>query len=187
MTYFIPILYLFMYALLHSILAMGRVKTQLYRLIPQSHYRLSYTILSILLLLPFPFLPWPSGHIYQISPPQSYMLHAIQLIGFAGFLWSLHHTVLGDFLGWAHLKPSPLQTQLVTTGPYHLCRHPLYFFGSLIFVAHPQMSHAHLVLTLWLVIYFWMGSYIEERRLLHQFGHTYQTYQETTPRFIPFL
>lgn len=187
MTYFIPILYLTMYALLHSILAMNRVKVQLYRLIPQTYYRLTYSILSILLLLPFPFMPWPSGHLYHLSPPVSYLLHALQLLGLIGFLWSLRHTALGDFLGWAHLTPTPPQTQLITNGPYRLCRHPLYFFGSLIFIAQPYMSYAHVIITLWLVFYFWIGSYIEEKRLLHQFGDVYQTYKETTPRFIPFL
>lgn len=185
MTYLI--LYLLFYTILHSILAMDRVKAHLYRLIPQRYYRLIYSILSTILLIPIPFLPWPSGTFYHIFTPLSNLFRLIQLAGVLCFLWTLRHTALGDFLGWAHLKPSPLQTELITTGPYRLCRHPLYFFGSLIFVAHPHMSHAHLILTLWLVLYFWIGSYFEERRLLRQFGHTYQTYQETIPRFIPFL
>lgn len=175
------------YAGLHSVLAVDRVKTHLYRLIPQRYYRLLYTLLSIALLLPLPFLPWPTGTVYHISAPGSYLCHLIQLIGIIGFLWTLRHTAIGDFLGWAHLKTSPQSPQLVTTGPYQLCRHPLYFFCSLIFAAHPHMGQAHLILTLWIVFYFWIGSYIEERRLILQFGNAYTTYQTTTPRLIPFL
>ena len=187
MTDLIPILYLLAYTLQHSILAMDRVKAKLYAIIPQRYYRLTYTALSIALLAPIPLITWPSGTLYHIQSPLSYLLHLIQLTGCLGFLWTIHHTAMGDFLGWAHLKESPQNTPLITNGPYRLCRHPLYFFGSLIFIAHPHMTQSHLIFTLWILSYFWIGSYIEEKRLVHQFGNTYLTYQANTPRLIPFI
>lgn len=187
MSYLIPIFYLTAYAILHSVFAMDRAKAHLYRLIPQRYYRLIYSILSIILLIPIRFLPWPLGHLYHVTAPTSYLLYLTQLMGIIGFLWTLRHTAMGDFLGWAHLKKTSESAQLITTGPYRLCRHPLYFFGSIIFIAHPHMTASHLILTLWIVFYFWIGSYIEEKRLIQQFGNTYIAYQTTTPRLIPFL
>ena len=166
---------------------MDRVKTHLYRLVPHRYYRLTYSILSIILLIPIGFLPWPSGLLYHLTAPMAYLLHLIQLMGLIGFVWTLRHTAMGDFLGWAHLKKTSRPAQLITTGPYRLCRHPLYFFGSLPFIAHPQMAASHLILTLWIVFYFWIGTYIEEKRLIHQFGDIYLLYQSNTPRLIPFM
>lgn len=181
------ILYLFAYTLQHSFLAMDRVKTKLYRIVPPKYYRFIYSILSMLLLVPIPYLPWPSGTLYQILPPLSHLFYLTQGIGFMGFLWTLRHTAMGDFLGWAHLKKPDLSTALVTTGPYRLCRHPLYFFSSLALVAQPHLTTTRFILAIWIIGYFWIGSYIEEKRLLHQFGDTYRTYQATTPRLIPFI
>lgn len=188
MTYVFPTLYLIGYAILHSLLAMDRVKTLLHPIISARYYRLIYSILSTLLLIPLYYLPWPHGTLYHIEAPWALVLHGIQIIGLVGFWWATRHTDMGDFLGWAHLKGScEANAKLITTGPYRLCRHPLYLFGSLIFVAHPQMSHTLALITLWLLLYFWIGSYIEERRLVQQFGDPYLQYQATTPRLIPFL
>jgi len=172
---------------LHSLLAMDRVKTVLHPIISPRYYRLLYSLLSTFLLIPLFYLPWPQGTVYQIASPWSLVCHALQIIGILGFGWSARHTNLGVFLGWPPPKHThQSNTALVTSGPYKLCRHPLYFFGSLIFVAHPQMSHTLALITLWMVLYFWIGSYIEERRLVQQFGDQYIQYQTSTPRLIPF-
>jgi len=187
MPLIITLSYLIFYAILHSILAMDRIKSPLYRIIPQQYYRLLYTLISLILLTPLPWLPWPTGTLYHIHAPLSYLFHTIQVLGILGFLWTLRHTALGDFLGWAHLKKPFLSPQLITTGPYRLCRHPLYFWISITFITHPHVTHKHLIFTLWLILYFWIGSYIEERRLTLQYGEAYKTYQTHTPRLIPFL
>lgn len=187
MTYVFPILYFIGYAILHSLLAMDRVKALLHSIISPRYYRLLYSTLSTILLIPLYYLPWPHGALYHIPAPWAWVLHAIQIMSFIGFWWTIRHTDTAAFLGWAYLKGScKANTQLITSGPYRLCRHPLYFFGTLIFVAHPHMSHALALITLWLLLYFWIGSYIEERRLVQQFGDPYLQYQATTPRLIPF-
>jgi protein-S-isoprenylcysteine O-methyltransferase Ste14 len=183
----ITLSYLIFYAILHSVLAMDRTKKMLSPLLPQQYYRLLYTLISIILLAPLPWLPWPRGTLYHIHAPLSYGFYTLQLFGLFGLLWTLRHTNLSDFLGWGHLQKLSTSPQLITTGPYRLCRHPLYFWISVICITHPHPTYRHLIFTLWLVLYFWIGSYIEERRLILQFGEAYKTYQTHTARLIPFL
>lgn len=185
MAFLYPSLYLIFYAILHSILAMDRVKECIYAVYPKRYYRLSYSILSILLLIPLVFLPYPSGTLYYINYPLAYAFHAVQGVGLIGFYWALRHTPVATFLGWSNAKET--RNDLVTTGPYAWCRHPLYFFASVILIAHPNMSEAFAILTVWILLYFGIGTYIEEARLKAKFGAQYQTYQATTPRLIPFI
>lgn len=192
MAYLIPSLYLLIYAIIHSLLATIAVKNKIAHFLPHglTYYRLIYTILSLFLLMPLPFLPWPTGTLYTIVSPWSYLFYVIRLIGLIGFLWTLRHIDLGQFLGWSqnhtHTPERDEDTPLITSGPYRLCRHPLYFFISLALIGNPHMTDTDALLTGWTVIYFYIGSYFEERRLHRIFGPVYQTYCQNTPRLLPY-
>jgi protein-S-isoprenylcysteine O-methyltransferase Ste14 len=80
--------------------------------------------------------------------------------------------------------------ELVTWGPYHLVRHPIYtsmlcmFCGTGLMIASWPLLLAGLPL-------FVIGTEIrvrtEERLLASQFGEHFQQYQRTVPAYIPFL
>ncbi len=78
--------------------------------------------------------------------------------------------------------------QLVTTGPYALCRHPLY---SLSLLAGLGLGAATRSLTLCLAILglllalFWRATLAEEQFLVCLHGDAYHRYRERTPRFWP--
>jgi protein-S-isoprenylcysteine O-methyltransferase Ste14 len=36
-------------------------------------------------------------------------------------------------------------------------------------------------------LYFWIGSYFEEKKMVREFGDSYLPYQKKTPRFFPFI
>jgi protein-S-isoprenylcysteine O-methyltransferase Ste14 len=44
-----------------------------------------------------------------------------------------------------------------------------------------------LVVSLFWSLYMYIGSFHEERRLIHEFGETYRTYQRQVPRLFPRL
>lgn len=186
MTWLIPSLYLLFYAGVHSLLAAQRVKDHITAWFPgiAPHYRLLYSIFSLLTLIPLPFLPRPGGVFYIVPSPYSYALYAVQILGITGFLWSLRHTDAGYFIGYTH---NNTPETLTTEGAYGLCRHPLYLFSAITLLASPNMTHAYALLTAWALLYFWIGSCIEERRLICAFGNPYRVYQLQTPRFIPFF
>ena len=78
--------------------------------------------------------------------------------------------------------------QLVTVGPYSICRNPIY--GSTVMGAAGIALTSGTVflpvfVTGFLVWYFLAHVKEEERKLLQRFGEPYEAYCARTPRFIP--
>ena len=81
------------------------------------------------------------------------------------------------------------QHKLVTNGIYRYIRHPLYTFGSSMFIAFGMMADN------WLIILFGVLAFIamavrtpkEEANLIEKFGDEYREYMKRTGRFLPKL
>ncbi|MDR1885002.1 MAG: isoprenylcysteine carboxylmethyltransferase family protein [Synergistaceae bacterium] len=77
---------------------------------------------------------------------------------------------------------------LVTTGPYSICRNPLYFFSLLggigVGLCTESLTFAAVIVLVFAVIYPITIS-TEERRLSSAFGEAYDSYAASTPRFLP--
>ncbi|MCX8082274.1 MAG: isoprenylcysteine carboxylmethyltransferase family protein [bacterium] len=79
---------------------------------------------------------------------------------------------------------------LTTTGPYHICRNPLYF-GSFLISSGLSIISQNLFIFLFFLIFFPL-TYIpailkEENFLTEKFGDEYIIYKKNTPCFIPFF
>ncbi len=68
-SWLLPSAYLFLYAVLHSLLATLKIKHLVSRWLKErmAYYRLAYVILSILLILPILLFPMPDGTLLAIS------------------------------------------------------------------------------------------------------------------------
>jgi len=79
-------------------------------------------------------------------------------------------------------------SQLATTGPYGVIRHPLYVGSFLIAIGFSVLigdtENICFVLGPFLLLYV-LGIRHEERRLSEHFGARWQTYAQATPRFVP--
>jgi protein-S-isoprenylcysteine O-methyltransferase Ste14 len=68
---------------------------------------------------------------------------------------------------------------------YAYIRHPL-MLGFLISIwAAPTMTVGHLVFSILLTAYIFVGTRIEERELVNVLGADYERYREATPMFFP--
>lgn len=79
--------------------------------------------------------------------------------------------------------------RLVTTGPFALCRNPMYL-GHLIFLAGLALSlrsYLALILLLGTAIRFHRRVRRDERRLAERFGQAYLEYRSRVKRWIPAL
>ncbi len=75
--------------------------------------------------------------------------------------------------------------ELVRKGFYRYMRHPMYTFVMGVLVFSPVMTN-NLFYTIVIVgLYFWVGTYFEERNLVKRFGEGYKQYQQDVPKFIP--
>jgi methanethiol S-methyltransferase len=70
-------------------------------------------------------------------------------------------------------------------GPYKIVRHPLYLFTIIFLILRPTMDLFYLVFLIFLIAYFYIGSFYEERKLVSVFGDQYRKYQGSVPRLFP--
>src|SRR5580765_8092880 len=113
---------------------------------------------------------------------------AVELVLFAlglGFaIWARMH--IGR--NWGSPMTQKDEPELVTSGPYHLVRHPIY---SGILAA--GVGTAVALSWLWLTavalagVYFLYSATVEERYLTEQFPDTYPAYKRSTKMLVPFI
>jgi protein-S-isoprenylcysteine O-methyltransferase Ste14 len=95
---------------------------------------------------------------------------------------------LKEFLGFEN-SMEKTQTQLVTKGIYKFMRHPLYTGTILLlsgyFLYAPTLSV--LIFLILTFIYIEIGSRLEEKKLLIEFGNEYAEYCKVVKRYFPFI
>ena len=79
--------------------------------------------------------------------------------------------------------------KLVTNGIYHYIRHPLYTFGSCLFVSFGMMADNWFIIMLGILAFILMAIRTpkEEANLIVKFGDEYVDYMKRTGRFLPKL
>lgn len=189
------------YGLLHSWLASHTAKRLAeLRCGPTARrwYRLAYSLLGGLLLLPVFVLVWqlPDRLIYRIPFPCLLLTGLAQLAAAFGLLYGVLQTGGLRFVGLRQalndgggepLIDGRRPEELVISGLYRWVRHPLYSCGLMILWLTPVMSWNVLALALGLSAYILIGIRFEERKLLAEFGQAYADYQRRTPALLPRL
>lgn len=155
-------------------------------------YRLLFTAISIITLVPILYLPFwfPDRILYRVPYPWVALTLLLQGLSGLGLLAGVWQTGALAFIGLRQLAQPPASlTQeeglLVTGGLYRWMRHPLYTFGLLFIWLSPVMTQGLLVLYLCLSVYIVVGAILEERKLVRRFGPAYLEYRSHTPMFIP--
>lgn len=77
--------------------------------------------------------------------------------------------------------------ELREDGPFKYTRHPIYLFSSLFLMLRPTMDFFYLIFLINMVLYFYIGSYFEEKKLITIFGNRYIEYQKKVPKIFPNL
>lgn len=100
-----------------------------------------------------------------------------------------------EFLGFSQIKRFSQENyntddldekmELRIDGPFKYSRHPIYLFSSLFLMLRPTMDLFYLIFLINMLLYFYIGSYYEEKKLLTIFGDTYKNYKRSVPRIFP--
>ena len=132
----------------------------------------------------------PDHPLYHLEGVPRLFLHVIQLGAIAFLLWTPWD--LMEFLGFRQWerhrkgKASTDQAERLFTGKaYGIVRHPLYLGFSVILLFHPSQTRNSALSTAMIVLYFYMGTFLEEKRLVSKFGDAYREYQKKVPRLLP--
>jgi methanethiol S-methyltransferase len=150
-----------------------------------------YSIASGVALIALVLLWQPTdAFLFGLHGPARWLSGSLALLAIAGFTWGVRSLGGFDPFGTlpltAALRGTPVPSlPFVVQGPYRYVRHPLYLFMLMLIWSAPRLSTDQLLFdvlwTAWIVV----GTRLEERDLLADFGHTYRQYQRSVPMLIP--
>ena len=175
----------------HSGMIRRGVKQRLAKRIPSTYHAALYSIASGACLFALVIAWQPTTHfLFRLQGPARCLSAAIALLAVAGFAWGVHSLRGFDPFGTLPLKAALRGTTapssaFVVRGPYRYVRHPLYLFMLLLIWSTPRFSTDQLLFnvlwTAWIIV----GTKLEERDLLVDFGQTYRQYQASVPMLLP--
>ncbi len=180
------------YGAVHSLLASVRVKAAARKIFgPDADhwYRLGFNLAAGITLLPvLAILAANLGRVVAVaSLPVGVILAGIEILALFLMANAFRKSDPAFFLGIGRLGNAPSSTGLITTGAYGLVRHPLYTTGLLILWCFPVLTTGTLAFDAAITLYVLIGSELEERRLIAQFGEEYLRYRKKVARLIPFI
>lgn len=202
MQYFFDVLILIVlfaiYGYIHSVLASQKIKTLFKESLGKyiAFYRLGFNIFALVgLYLIWDLGPHPSLLIYELPYPFDLVIVGFQLLSLAGVIWCFKYICFREFIGLSQIDrflkgeydENELDEKMTfrIAGPYKFSRHPIYFFSILFLLFRPEMNLFYLTMFICFVIYFYVGSVYEEKKLAGVFGEDYLNYKKQVPRIFP--
>lgn len=184
--------YIAVWGFIHSLQASLTVKNYFRRTLGAGlnrGYRLVYNLFSLIGFLPILILMriLPDHGVYTVAAPWNYFMITGQAFSFLLLLITFLQTDSLSFVGFRQLLEEEKSPVLVTRGFYRWVRHPLYLFGLLLLWLTPVISANMLIVYVSLTVYLLIGAYFEERKLIKEFGGSYNEYRSRTPMIIPGL
>jgi protein-S-isoprenylcysteine O-methyltransferase Ste14 len=178
------------WCVLHSLLAWPSIVVAIKQKMGrgQSAYRVIYNLTALASLVPVAFIYEKSlGPVWIAWPTWLRpLLWLLRGLAFVLLLAGARVYPLRDFLGFppGNGEPVTASRRLVVAGVLKHVRHPWYLAGLLLLWSR-DLAGRDMVTAIVLSAYLWIGSILEERRLISLFGDDYRYYQSKVPRFLP--
>lgn len=180
------------YGMIHSALASRTAKRIVARRFPAAMrgYRLAFNALAVVLLAPPLWLTfaWRGPLLWRWSGGWNWLADGLALAAVAGFVWSLRWYDMSVFAGtsqWRSRRSGIDDGGPLALSPLHrYVRHPWYAL-ALVILWTRDMDAARLVSTVCITLYFWLGSRLEERKLLAYYGDAYARYRRRVNGLVP--
>jgi len=175
------------YGGLHSLLASPSVKTWILDHLPgiARYYRLAYNILATVLLIPLLFVTEWAGDdwLWRWQGHWAWVAHAVTAVVTLGFMLSSRAYDMRVFLGLGG-QQNDAQERFGLSPLHRWVRHPWYTLG-LLWLWTRDMDSARLAAALTITLYVWLGAYLEDRKLEHDWGTRYRDYRAKVPGLLP--
>ncbi len=171
-----------LWCICHSLTATERAKAALARRASPLLYRKLYNLFSFASLFPVALLYVHAGSHYLIRYmyPSRIVIDAFFVLSLLVWLVSLRRFDVFALLG---LRPE--RHGLITDGIYRYSRHPMYA-SSIGLLWARSLQDRDVVINAVFTAYLIIGAFIEERRLVREYGDAYRAYRRRTAMFVPF-
>jgi protein-S-isoprenylcysteine O-methyltransferase Ste14 len=157
------------------------------------YYRLSYNIVSLATLLPLVSysLSIQGESIFRWEGSLAIVKYLLLATCLLLFIAGGRHYSMFQFLGIRQIRAGQLDRALsgqgtfIASGVHRMTRHPWYLGGMMIVWAR-DLSLSTILNNVVITSYFIIGSILEERKLVREFGEQYREYQRNVPMVFPF-
>ena len=175
----------------HSSMIRRPFRRRLSVLIPSHYQGAMYTVASGFVLLAFVAF-WQGSDImlFEVHGLPGGIMRIFYLLSILGMCWGMWALRSIDMFGLDPIlknlraKPSP-SGPFTIRGPYRWVRHPLYLFMIVLFWSCPLMTADRLLFNILWTIWIVIGTILEERDLVDDFGAAYRDYQKNVPMLVP--
>lgn len=175
----------------HSGMIRRSFRRRLAGLIPSHFQGATYTVASGLVLLAFVAF-WQGSDTILLERRGLFkgVIRAIFFLSILGICWGTWALRSIDMFGLhpilRHVRSRPVSTiPFAIRGPYRWVRHPLYLFMIVLLWCNPIMTTDRLLFNVLWTIWIVVGTVLEERDLVDDFGDAYRDYQSNVPMLIP--
>jgi protein-S-isoprenylcysteine O-methyltransferase Ste14 len=175
----------------HSVMIRRSFRQGMAPILPEPYHAALFAAVSALALLALIVLWQPSSHTVAASQGLArWLLRGVYLLAIAGLAWGV--VSLGSFDPFGirdvrhHLRgtqPRPLP--IAARGPYRWVRHPLYLFVLVMIWSGPDLTADRLLFNVLFTGWTIVGTWLEERDLVAEYGETYRDYQRRVPMLLP--
>jgi len=196
MKYLLVVLLWTGYVSLHSFLISIRFTNLMTRLLKDYYafYRIFYVLVSLILIVPL--INYTSRLddtvIIVYEPPFSVIRYILISGSLIMFFWafffdydSLSFWGIRQILNFRKVKETNTSGEIKRKGLLGIMRHPMYF-ALLIYLWCQTFRVVDIVINALLTIYVIIGTILEEKKLVLEFGEEYLKYQQEVPMLIPF-
>jgi methanethiol S-methyltransferase len=184
------------YCALHSYLISIRFTNWIIRLLGKFYafYRLFYILISLALLIPLIQLTNQMDtkviitYEYPFSVLRSLLTYGALLMFFIAFFFnydSLSFFGIRQILRFGKAKAADAPAEIKRKGLLGIMRHPMYF-ALILYLWSQTFRVVDIVNNTVLTIYVIIGTILEEKKLVLEFGDAYVKYQQEVPMIIPF-
>lgn len=180
------------YFVIHSLTAslwMKRLAAERYpRLVPW--YRLLFNSLSLLLAVPLLVVLWlyPGDPLWQWQGAGFYLANGLALLALVAFVYSLRMYDMAEFWGTRQLREQVSEVkdlEQFQISPFHrYVRHPWYFL-LLVILWTRDITTTQLLSYSLITLYLFIGSRMEERKLIAYHGAIYERYRQRVAGIVP--
>jgi protein-S-isoprenylcysteine O-methyltransferase Ste14 len=156
-------------------------------------YRLFFNAVSLATLLPVVYYSTPirQAPLFRWEGPLMIVKYLLLAASITLFIAGGEHYSISQFLGIRQIKTGRANPTLSeydtfdTSGILGAIRHPWYT-GSLMFIWARDVSLSTFLINIVISVYFVVGTILEERKLLLEFGERYREYQKSVSMFVPY-
>lgn len=185
------------YCALHSYLISIRFTDLLKLLLKQYYafYRLFYVLFSLALLIPLinyteqlDNVPIINYGLY-LNTTRQILTYCSLLMFFWSFFFdydSASFFGIRQILSLWKAQKTDKSSGIKKNGILGIIRHPMYF-ALIVYLWCQTFSMANIVVNIVLTIYIYIGTRLEENKLVLEFGEAYIKYQQEVPMIVPFI